>query len=156
MSHTIVRQAEASDLLKILAYTLKLHQHEDDGQLKNNSLFEANLKRWLTNELNNPLSLFLIAESNEKAIGFIGATTVINDNGFLDDPTKGLIQLLWVEERYRKQHVAQKLLAEVENCFKHSGVNYVEANYTSTNKLAESFWGKCGYLQSSITVRKFL
>ena len=150
------RQATINDLDIIAQYTFKLHQHEDDRIIAPHVDFLSNLKMWLSAELNNSRSLFLIAELDTIPIGFIGATSIINDNGFLANPIKGVIQLLWVEENYRKNRIAKKLVDEVEQCFKSIGIEYVECTYTAQNTLANSFWEKRGYEKNSITARKFI
>ncbi len=152
----ILRQAKVIDIDIMTDFTLKLHQHEDDGTIEAHLNFHSNLKKWLSAELDNPNALFLIAEYEQCPIGFIGATSVINDNGFLANPLKGVIQLLWISSEYRNKHIANQLVAEVEICFKEVGIGYVECSYTNTNKLANKFWDKQGYKGNSITARKFL
>jgi len=156
-----IREATQNDLDLIVQFTLSLHAHEDDGEITASEHFADNLSKWLLVEINNPQSLFLIAEKenskkNDSAVGFIGAASVINDNGFLTNPAKGLIQLLWVEEKSRKSKVAGNLVKEIEHCFKQVGIEYVECNYTCVNNLAEKFWDGLGYNKHSITARKFI
>lgn len=155
-SNIILREASASDLEIITQYTIKLHQHEDDGKIKPHQNFAINLKKWLSSGLADPRSLFLIATQNDAPIGFIGATSIINDNGFLAHAMKGNIQLIWVEPDHRKKGVAEKLVDEIEHCFKEIGIDYVECSYTATNHLAEVFWSNNGYEKNSVTARKFL
>lgn len=151
-----IRQATAIDLKTITQYTLELHQHEDDGTIQAHQNFYLNLKKWLSTELANPRSLFLMAEKDNNPIGFIGATSIINDNGFLASPIKGVIQLLWVEPEFRNNHIANKLVDEVEHCFNEIGIEYVECSYTASNQLAEAFWEKHGYKKNSVTSRKLI
>ncbi len=150
------REASLADLDIITQFTYQLHQHEDDGQIPINKDFFSNLRKWLSTELANPRSLYLIAEHNQEPIGFIGATSIINDNGFMENPIKGVIQLVWIELEFRKNHIAEKLVDEVEHCFKQIGIDYVECSYTASNQLAQGFWGKQGYEKNSITARKVI
>lgn len=151
-----IRQCIYEDLDTIVRFTLKLHLHEQDNELLPHPKFESNIKRWITTELNNTNSLLLIAQDNQQPTAFIAATSIINDNGFLAEPIKGIIQLLWVEEPFRHLKIAENLLAQVEACFIESGIKYVECNYTASNGLAKSFWDKSGYHQISSTCRKLL
>ncbi len=151
-----IREATIDDIDTMTQYTFKLHQHEDDGTVQAHQDFYLNLKNWLSIELDNPRSLFLIAEKDNHPIGFVGATSIINDNGFLASPLKGVIQLLWIEPEYRNNRIAEKLVDEVEHCFREIGVEYVECTYTSSNQQAKIFWGKRGYDESSINARKFI
>lgn len=153
---TFLRQASTDDLDLVTQYTCKLHRHEDDHTIAQHQNFHSNLKNWLALELENPRSLFIIAEKNNQPVGFIGATSIINDNGFLANPIKGVIQLLWIDLEFRKLGIAEKILDEVEHCFKELGIEHVECTYTARNHLAESFWKKKGYQKNSITARKLL
>jgi len=135
---------------------LSLHQHEDDGKIPTHNNFESNLQKWLLLELENPRSLYLIIEVENIPVGFVGATSILNDNGFLGNPIKGVIQLLWIVPEYRKKRAAELLLEEVEHCFRQIGIKYVECTYTVTNQLAEYFWEKQGYKKNSVTARKII
>ena len=155
------RQATEDDLAQIVSYTNSIHLQEDDQSVPINDHFLSNLEKWLKEELNNSLSLFIIAEfqnnlNQKKSIGFIGATTVINDNGFLENPTKGVINLLWVEKEYRRKNIAKQLVNMIEDCFKESAINIIECSFTKNNQLAEHFWFNNGYEVQSVIARKIL
>jgi ribosomal protein S18 acetylase RimI-like enzyme len=154
-----IRQASKKDLELITRFTIQLHHHESDNEITSHENFEVNLGKWLALEIENPNSLMLIAdlkssEASNQPIGFISATSVINDNGFLRDPIKGVIQLLWVDKKYRTRKIAYSLVKNIEACFSNLGIKYVECSYTHQNSLAENYWAKCGYKKTSITARK--
>jgi diamine N-acetyltransferase len=151
-----IRLATPKDIDIITQWTIKLHQHENDGELKMHSNFNINLKKWLATELVNPNSLFLFAEFDNSPVGFIFSSSVINDNGFLASNMKGVIHLLWVEHSSRNRNIAGMLLNEVETCLSAIGISYIECNYTNHNNIAQSFWDKNGYKKASITARKIL
>lgn len=161
----VIRTANIDDLELILKFTLKLHDHENDKIVATHDRFEKNLEKWLIAELSNPQSLFLVAIVNDilpsnseidhsRTIGFVGATSIINDNGFLKDPIKGVINLLWVEEKYRKLNIAKSLIENIEECFKNIGINYFECTYTNNNQLARKFWNELGYQCHAVMARK--
>lgn len=151
-----IGQATTDDLDAIYNWTLQLHNHEDDSQLDVGANFEQNLKRWVEQELNNINSLYLVARYKNRPVGFIGATTVINDSGFLDIPMKGIVQLIWVDKEHRQLNIALRLLEEIENCFKSIDIKYIECTFTVNNELAKSFWGKSGFIPFSTSARKIL
>lgn len=156
-----IRQATEDDLAQLVSFTFSIHQQEDDQSIPTHPNFLVNLETWIKKELRNSLSLILIAETSIKkdkrqAIGFIGASTIINDNGFLENPTKGLVSFLWVEQEYRKQQVAQRLLKTIESCFLENSVSLVECSFTVKNNLAKEFWSKAGYDIHSVIARKFI
>ena len=165
MTSINIRQASIDDLPLILSFTHAIHLQEDDQSIPTNPNFLSHLEKWLKQELENSLSLFLIAEiqselkkSKEEniTVGFIGSTTVINDNGFLINPTKGVIHLLWVEKKYRRQGISKQLVTVIESCFKENAINVIECSFTKKNTLAEHFWNDAGYQVQSLTARKIL
>lgn len=151
-----IRQAHTKDLTLLTHWTYLLHCHEDDGVIATHPEFKSRLEEWLAAELTNSNGLFLVATIKNKPIGFIHATSIINDNGFLASPMKGMIHLLWIEPEFRQQQVAKTLTEATEACFKDLGIGYVECAFTVKNQLAESFWFKQGYLPYSTTARKVL
>ena len=155
-NHIELRQANSDDLEIIISFTHAIHLQEDDGKIPPHRNFTTNLKSWLALELENSLSLFLIAEVETKPVGFIGATTVINDNGFLENPTKGVINLIWVNKENRRKHLAKKLVSTIENCFLENSVNLIECSFTQSNLLANKFWSNAGYEVHSLTARKII
>ncbi len=150
------RQASEQDLEQITDWTLKLHHHEDDASLAVNEQFNQHLKQWLSLEIANPNYLFLIAEINQQPIGFIAATSVLNDNGFLRAPIKGVVQLIWVDTEYRQQNIASQLVDEVQKCFESIGITYIECSYTINNNEAQKFWQKKHFQPFSISARKLI
>jgi len=150
------RQANVADLDLLLTKTLELHQHEDTGLLPHAEHFESKLRSWLEHCLGDTNYLFILAYDGQTFAGFVGLTSVINDNGFLKYPLKGLIQLLWVEPEFRGLGIAGQLLRMAESCLKDIGVGFIEVNYTASNQLAQSFWQKSGYSPYATTVVKLL
>jgi len=153
---TTIRQATTDDLAQIVLFTHAIHIQEDDKSIPPHKNFLTNLEKWLLLELKNPLSLLLIAEIKNKSVGFISGSTVINDNGFLENPMKGIINLIWVEKEYRRKNIAQQLLINMEVCFKENSIALIEVSYTSKNMLAKKFWCSMDYDSYSITARKKL
>ncbi|MDH5434600.1 MAG: GNAT family N-acetyltransferase [Gammaproteobacteria bacterium] len=157
MSNDVVyRQATKDDLSLISKWTYRLYKHEDDKQLKPHPDIKNNLSKWLSAELVNSNSLFVIAEIKGKPKGFIGAACVLNDNEFLMNPMKGVIQLLWLDKSIRHQGIASQLVKQIELCFQDLGISYVECGFTAKNQLAQNFWTRQQYLPCSITARKMI
>ncbi len=151
-----IRECSPDDLDTIIQYTLALHRHENETDLQPHPNLSDNLKKWLEAEIFSNNSLILIAEIDNKPVGFICAATVINDNGLIAQPLKGVIQLLWIEPAYRKQKLANELVKMVELCLQESGVTYVECSFVEGNSMAKNFWSEQGYQIAALTCRKFL
>jgi ribosomal protein S18 acetylase RimI-like enzyme len=151
-----IRECSQQDLDIVTNYTLSLHQHENEKGIQAHPNLKTNIRKWLQSEIDSTNSLILIAETDGNPIGFVCATTTINDNGFIAQPLKGIIQLLWVEEPNRQKKVAEKLIATIELCLQEAGVSYVECTYVDGNLSAKHFWRNQGYQVTSLTCRKFL
>jgi len=149
-------QATETDINTLVEFTNQIHQHEDDGQIPTHQHFIENLQKWLISEINNSQSLIIIASQAQQTVGFILASTVVNDNGFLEYPLKGIIQLLWVEPQFRRSAVADALVSQVEVCFQENQIPYIECSYTANNEIGANFWTNKAYLKTSITARKIL
>lgn len=151
-----IRQAISSDLTLLAEWTYSLHCHEDDQSIATHPQFKSKLNAWLQSEFESTNGLFLVAQDQQQPIGFIYASTIINDNGFLASPMKGVIHLLWVEKEFRQKKVGERLTKSIETCFKELGVGYVECSFTAINQLAQNFWRKQNYMPYSTTARKIL
>ncbi|MET1255030.1 GNAT family N-acetyltransferase [Aliikangiella maris] len=149
-----IRQANLTDLQQITQWTIALQQHEDSGELVLHEHFQLNIQRWLENEFANPNSLFLVAQNIDKPVGFILASSTINDNGLLKLQLKGIIQLLWVDPAYRHQQHARNLVNQVIACFQEIGIEYAECTYTANNQMAHQFWSSMGFAPCAISARK--
>ncbi|MCW8878759.1 MAG: GNAT family N-acetyltransferase [Kangiellaceae bacterium] len=151
-----IRQANSKDIDLLATWTHALHLHEDDGNVPHHPNIKANLKKWLELEMDNKNGLFLIALEESEPIGFIFATSVVNDNGFLSNPLKGVIHLLWVNKEFRNQGVANALTEAIESCFSELSIGYIECSYTIKNQLAEKFWTRLNFRPYSVNARKLL
>lgn len=151
-----IRQATSKDLEQLTNWTLAIHFHEDDNSIPPHPELKQRLSKWLHSELVDNNGLFLIAEVECLSVGFIYANSVINDNGFLASPIKGVIHLLWVDENYRCQKIAEKLTESIEACFKELAISYIECSFTDSNELAKLFWISQGFTPHSVTARKLL
>lgn len=151
-----IRQATTDELSQLVAFTHAIHIQETEQASPTHKNFLTNLTKWLSQELENPLSLYLVAEENTNSIGFIGGTTVINDNGFLENPTKGVINLLWVEKEHRRKKIAEQLVLNMEACFKENAISQIEVSYTTQNELASHFWKSMGFENYSVTGQKII
>ncbi len=82
----------------------------------------------------HPFWMLMTDESNQELIGMIKALTIYDEI---------YVDMLWVEEKYRKQGFGKTLLAELEKNFKEKG--YWNINLWTSEFLAPKFYEKCGY-----------
>jgi len=99
-----------------------------------------------TNLKNIPLNkaeyknILLIAEENRKIIGFIWGNFIsfgVSPYGYIDD--------LFVDENYRNQRVASKLIALIKEQFKALSVNAVFTQTGEDNHIARNLYQKEGF-----------
>ncbi len=67
-----------------------------------------------------------------------------------------MINLLWVENEYRRNNIAVQLVTMIEDCFKENAVSVIECSFTKNNNLAEKFWSNQEYEIKSVIARKIL
>ncbi|MHA1274903.1 MAG: GNAT family N-acetyltransferase [Promethearchaeota archaeon] len=96
------REAEKKDESQFTKLYFKLYPEIVETNLKNIPLNKAEYK-----------NILLIAEENRKIIGFIWGNFIsfgVSRYGYIDD--------LFVDENYRNQRVASKLIASIKEQFK--------------------------------------
>ncbi|MEK6830584.1 MAG: GNAT family N-acetyltransferase [Nanoarchaeota archaeon] len=73
--------------------------------------------------IENPENIFLVAENNNKIIGFIYANSKDKDKPF-KDKYACLVYLAVIPE-FRRNYIAEKLYFECENRLKEVGINFI-------------------------------
>ena len=87
----------------------------------------------------NPINTILVAIVDDKVVGFINFMTTFNS---------ATITQIAIDENYRKQGFATKLLNEMENTFPKSGedvVEFVTLEVRESNEAAINLYKKNGY-----------
>lgn len=98
----------------------------------------------LTEELNNPNSLFYFIEDNNTPIGYLklnmGASqTELNDNSALE------IERIYVTQAYQGKKVGQQLYEKAIQVAKEKGVEYIWLGVWEENHKAIQFYTKNGF-----------
>lgn len=99
----------------------------------------------LTEELNNPNSLFYFIEDNNTPIGYLklnmGASqTELNDNTALE------IERIYVTQAYQGKKVGQQLYEKAIQVAKEKGVEYIWLGVWEENHKAIQFYSKNGFV----------
>ena len=92
----------------------------------------------ITSELNNPLSLWLVALDGERVVGYVGSQTVLDGADMMN---------LAVLPQYRKQGVGQALVNELVDRLKQKGVICLALEVRQSNLPAISLYEKLGFVQ---------
>ena len=98
----------------------------------------------LTEELNNPNSLFYFIEENDTPIGYLklnmGASqTELNDNTALE------IERIYVTQAYQGKKIGQQLYEKAIQVAKEKGVEYIWLGVWEENHKAIQFYSKNGF-----------
>jgi len=103
----------------------------------------------VTSLFNNNKDLCLVAECNDKVVGFIMGTVIEKPQS----PWKyGYVVWLGVRKRYQKSGVASRLYDYLEEKFKEFGVRIVLADIEATNGKALKFFEKKKFERTSIYI----
>ena len=92
----------------------------------------------ITSELNNPLSLWLVALDGERVVGYVGSQTVLDGADMMN---------LAVLPQYRKQGVGQALVNELVDRLKQKGAICLALEVRQSNLPAISLYEKLGFVQ---------
>lgn len=103
----------------------------------------------VTSLFNSNKDLCLVAECNDKVIGFIMGTVIEKPQS----PWKyGYVVWLGVRKRYQKSGVASRLYDSLEEKFKEFGARIVLADIEATNEKALKFFEKKNFERTSIYI----
>ncbi|MFZ2189208.1 MAG: GNAT family N-acetyltransferase [Candidatus Magasanikiibacteriota bacterium] len=110
-------------------------------------------------KLNNGV-IYLAKDNNGLAIGYvvgiIKKENVVESLLHKNQEKIGRVIDLFVSENYRGQKVGYKLLNYIEKYFKTKKCDLIRIEVYAPNKKAHEFYKKCGYLNESIDVVKFI
>ncbi len=89
-------------------------------------------------ELNNPLSLWLVAEANGQVMGYIGSQSVLPESDVMN---------VAVFPQYRRKGVAEKLVIALAEALKAAGNETLTLEVRASNVPAIALYEKLGFVQ---------
>ena len=149
MNNILVRRAIKSDIPAVSKLAIELIDSvKNSGDIAKHVLSENS-----RNALTNPNSYILVAETEEKVIGFISFMT---RKTIMHSGPCGLIDELVVSKRHRRKGVGKELIkAAVEECKKLRCCE-VEVSTEFTNVNAREFYKHCGFEETGVILEKHL
>jgi ribosomal-protein-alanine N-acetyltransferase len=90
----------------------------------------------ISSELNNPLSLWLVAVDNDRVVGYVGSQTVLDGADMMN---------IAVDPAYRRQGVAAELIERLETALKSKGVICLVLEVRASNAPAIALYDKLGF-----------
>lgn len=94
--------------------------------------------RSITSELNNPLSLWVVAEENGVVAGYVGSQSVLGEADMMN---------LAVAPAYRRQGIGRKLVEELIRRLKEQGTHVLVLEVRASNDPAIGLYEELGFIQ---------
>lgn len=137
----VVRKAElkdtkdANNLLTLLIRDEKQY----DPSINENCV----ISRFYEDMISNDSNILLVAEIDNKIIGYLYGYIVDNGNTYLDKVSK--LDALYIIKEYRKNKIATKLINEFKSWSLKNGVKYIELQVLNDNTSAVNLYKKEGF-----------
>lgn len=137
----VVRKAElkdtkdANNLLTLLIRDEKQY----DPSINENCV----ISRFYEDMISNDSNILLVAEIDNKIIGYLYGYIVDNGNTYLDKVSK--LDALYITKEYRKNKIATKLINEFKSWSLNHGVKYIELQVLNDNTSAVNLYKKEGF-----------
>lgn len=92
----------------------------------------------ISSELNNELSLWLVALDGDVVAGYVGSQSVMGEADMMN---------IAVDSHYRRQGVAQELVTRLVELLKSNGVYCLTLEVRASNEPAKALYEKLGFSQ---------
>ena len=92
----------------------------------------------VASELNNPLSLWLVAMEGENLAGYVGSQSVLGESDMMN---------VAVHPDYRRQGIAEKLCLALVQALKEKGNHCLTLEVRASNDPAKALYEKLGFIQ---------
>ncbi len=121
----IIRKAKKNDFDSILKLQLELEDTEVkfDSNLKERCYETKDGKKKLLKRIKSKTQVFLVAESNDKIVGFIDGR--IMDKAIWYKEKVGILEHICVKQENRRTKIASSLLKEFESMLINMGAKYI-------------------------------
>lgn len=108
----------------------------------------------VAHSITSDTAISLVAESNDQLIATLSA--YIYEKPAVQLPNVAVLYSLWVEPEYRREGIAQSLLASAEQTLKNMGAQSLQVAWDSGNLPAEQFWQQAGFTPYEVIASKIL
>lgn len=152
LAETGIRAANLDDVSAVLPMAQKsctLHQQWDSAKFGLVDNFTSRYRNWLSDLVDDPRSIFLVAPIDGRLVGFLVGTV---DRGVpLHRLAEfGYVRDLWVEEDYRRTGIGQSLVHAAIKQFALFGLKQIRLETAAVNEPARAFFSTCGFRPSAI------
>lgn len=147
-----IRPATPADVPAVLPMVAKicaLHKSWDSAKYGFIPNPEQRYETWLKKLANQERSVFLVAETASKLVGFIAAT-VVTEIPIYELQEFAMIHDLWVEAEYRQQGIARQMVLLTMEQFEQMGIKQIRLDTVAANEAARRLFAACGFRVSII------
>lgn len=149
-----LRIATLDDLPFLLGGFQSISEMErSDTGLQLSPDFSEQAQEYLRSLLDRSDCLILIADNAEQA-GFLIGQLLPTPNAFTTVKLYGLIQCLYVQEKFSGQGIGRQLIEAFEQTVVQHGAEYVDVQHVISNERASEFWDKNDYKAVGMLRRK--
>lgn len=133
-----------------IAYKLMEKSHVNDVYEINQENFRT---PWslesITNELNNPLAKYIVAEdlSTKRVVGFVGVWIIAGE---------GDITNIAVDSKYRKLRIGYNLLSELIKLCIRLNCDYLNLEVRVSNIAAQNLYSKLGFINKGVRRKYYI
>lgn len=150
----LVRKATLKDIPETskMGYELNRHHEKFDPYFVQSKNAMNVYKKLDKKALKSPKSLFLVAEENEKIVGY--AIAKIDKRPDVYGIRKiGFINSVYVKKECRRLGISKMFMKQIIDWFKRKKIKYIELHVHSKNKIAQNAYAKYGFKPFLITQR---
>lgn len=151
-----IRKAKKEDILFILKLIEKMvDYHCDIDKIYKPYKEYKDLEKYLKSLINIKNSVLIVVENENKIIGFLegGIEDTSNEMNF---DKIGIIDNIFIEEKFRNKGIAKKLLKYIFEYFKSENIEYIQINTDARNKIGREFWKKNNFFEYQIKMLRKL
>lgn len=153
----IIRRAKKSDIEDIIRLADQLRKTEapldKTKNIKEDSYLSDIYREKELKYISSRKKIFLVAEIDEKIIGYVNGYIVENSDIYYREPV-AYLDCLCVDKVSRKQGIGKKLIDEFSSIVKKKGAKYVKLNAFENNTPAVNLYKKEGFEEYSIYYMK--
>lgn len=137
------KKAHLPEIIEIWKEFMDFHKDIDPFFARNKDAHHK-VKQYLRKSIRSKKSKVLVALSEREVVAY-SLSRIAEYPPVFEHTTFGYIADLAVKQEFQKQGIGEGLLIEIKKWFAEQGVERVELEVASENKIGNSFWKKQGF-----------
>lgn len=154
----VIRKGEFKDIFEVVELFKELHEYHVQNEPKVfKSISKEFMGQYYLNTIQSDAGYFLVAEIDNKVVGFAEIMIVKTENHPLKhDNTLLRIEKLVIDNNYRRRKIASKLFEYIQNEAKKIKADYLDLGVHEFNKDAIKFYEAVGFKVNTMKMIKSL